>query len=156
REGHDAEGAELIAALDDRDVGLKGGAPRDLPELVDRVLLGELEREGMAPLAPRGVDQLADPLDLPGPGDEIDPRGSLEDLLPPAVRDAAGDPHDELRMLALALRQDAELGVELVLGLLADRARVEQDHARRGALLGAAESPRLELAGHSLAVQHIH
>src|SRR4029079_1527689 len=49
-EGDDAERAELVAALDDGDVGLEARSARDLPELVDRILLGELEPERLPPL----------------------------------------------------------------------------------------------------------
>src|SRR5262249_15241301 len=50
REGNDAEGAELVAAFDDRDVGLKGGIAPDMPELIGGRVLRKIENNGPLPL----------------------------------------------------------------------------------------------------------
>ena len=74
RERDDAEGAELVAAFDDRDVSLEARLAGDLAELVDGVLGRQLQGERLAALAPRGGDELADLLDLAGARPRSRPR----------------------------------------------------------------------------------
>ncbi len=158
-ERHDAERAVLVAALDHGDVGLERRTAADLAKLVDRILLGKLQPQRLAAFGPRGRDELADPLDLPGARHEVDERRPLQDLGAGNLGDAAGDADDEVRVLLLAPGEDAERAEDLVLRLFAHRAGVEDDDLRGGlvgALGGPPDSEGLELARHALAVEDVH
>ncbi len=50
----------------------------------------------------------------------------------------------------------AEVGVDLLLGVLADRAGVEQDHVGVGGGVGQDVALPLERADDQLAVEHVH
>ena len=155
----DAEGAVVIAALDDHDVGLEAGPAADLAELVDGVLLGQLEHHRLAALGPGRRHELPDLLHLPGPGHEVDPRGALQDLGTGDLGDATGDTDHEVRVFLPPASEDPERAEDLVLGLLAHRAGVEDSDFRRagfGALARTLEPERLELAAHALAVEDVH
>src|SRR6185436_2346574 len=108
RVGYDAEAAELVAALDDGDVGLDriaaaGDAQRKRHVLV-RV---EVERAAGAPLVARIEDLLDEhrqPTDgLSADNDVGDAGRAPEDRLALLLRDAAGDGHN--RVVAVHRRQ---------------------------------------------------
>ena len=67
---------------------------------------------------------------LSGPDDEVDVPHPREQRLALLLRDAAGDGDDEVGPRALERRELADLAAELLLGLLAHAARVEDDEVR--------------------------
>ena len=93
---------------------------------------------------------------LAGPDDEIDVRRPLEDDALVLLRHAAQDADDFVRVLALGVLEPAQCAVDLVLGVLPDAARVEQDRVgvvRAGRQLVTV----LAQAGHDeLAVELVH
>ena len=95
REGHDAEGAELIAAFDDRHKGLESGAAANLAELVDGRIPRQIDRDLAAPRGSDALDDLSDALDLARPEHEVDLGRALQDLVGFDLRDAARHADDE-------------------------------------------------------------
>ena len=70
-------------------------------------------------------------MQLPRPDDQIDIRRPLEHEPLIFLRHAAEHADDLVRMVLLGVLQPAEGAVDLVLGMLADAARVEQDRVGR-------------------------
>ena len=124
-ERNDAVMAGVVAAPDDAEEGL------DLPWLEPRKILG-LEVAGVADvhLRPAGVhlrtQGVQEPRVSPRAHDEVEERGEGQKLAPQALRHAAGDAQDTTGALVLELAQYAEPAHHLVLGVLANAARVEQ------------------------------
>ena len=77
--------------------------------------------------APPDAEPLAEVRDRAGPERDVDLRVELEDPLALRLGVAAADRDHEVRVLALSRAGVAEVGGELRVGLLADRARVEDD-----------------------------
>ena len=77
---------------------------------------------------PARADPLAEMRNRAGPERDVDLRIELEDPLPLRLGVAAADGDDELGVLALARAGVAEVGRELRVGLLANRAGVEDEH----------------------------
>ena len=103
-----------------------------------------------------GADPLAEVRDRAGPERDVHLRVELEDPLPLGLGVAAADRDDEIGVLALARAGVAQVGGELRVGLLADRARVEDEHVGvclRGRL---PEPERLEHALDPLGVVGVH
>ena len=72
------------------------------------------------------------------------------------LRDAAADADDEPGLDALAREQDAELRVQPVLGLLADRAGVDQDHVRVIGPVTRLETRVVQQVRHLLGIVLVH
>jgi hypothetical protein len=70
--------------------------------------------------------------------------------------DAAPHSDHELRLAALAGEQDAELGVEPVLGLLPDRARVDHDDVRGLGSLARGQPRVVQQVRHLLRIVLVH
>src|SRR5579883_781852 len=101
-------------------------------------------------------EPVAEVRDRAGPEGDVDAREELEDALALRLRVAAADRDHPLGVLALAREGSAEVGGEPRVGLLADRARVEDDDVR---LLGPrrlAEPELLEQALDPLRVVGVH
>ena len=92
----------------------------------------------------------------PGPERDVDERIALEDPLALRLRVAAADRDDEIGLAALARRRVAEVRGELRVRLLADRARVEDEHVRALRRRRLAEAERLEHALDALRVVSVH
>ena len=75
-----------------------------------------------------GRQELGELVDLAGAERDVDEREAREDLVLDRLRPAAADADDPRRVLALQALGVAEVGEELRVGLLADRAGVEEDH----------------------------
>ena len=101
-------------------------------------------------------EELGKLVHLTGAERDVDEREASEHLLLDGLRPAPADADDDVGPLALEPLRLAEVGDEPVVGLLADRAGVEEDEigvsARRR--LGVAE--RLEHALHALGVVLVH
>jgi hypothetical protein len=103
-----------------------------------------------------GADPVREVRDRPGPERDVDLRVALEDPLALRLGVAAPDGDDEVRVAALARARVAEVGGELRVGLLADRAGVEDEHVRLLLRRRLAEAERLEHALDPLAVVRVH
>ena len=123
-----------------------------------RQVAGEVlvRAEAAARRVPAGAEPLAKVRDRAGPERDVDLRIELEDALPLGLGVTATDRDDELGVLALARAGITEVGRELGVRLLADRARVENEHV--GLLLRRrlAQSERLEHALDPLRVVGVH
>src|SRR5713101_3681566 len=122
---HHAEAADVVAAL-------RGGDERG--GLASRALRVGLRKHVLLGRDPAGLDptllrQLGDARDLIRAEHEVDVRSPLEEPLLLLLRHAAGHP-DARAPLGLHHPVAAQRGVELVLGLLADGAGVEEHQVR--------------------------
>src|SRR5262249_21937110 len=166
--GDDAVGAELVAADHDADVGLEGRRPHRRVahrvvaleaalDLVARRLLaveaqGELGRPAPAHL----VDQLRQPGELARAADDVHVRGPAADQLLVLLGHAAEYAEHLLGVPALVGAEPAEGAVDLVLGVLADAAGVEEDHVGLGGLVRQLIPLAAQRADDQLAVEHVH
>ncbi len=107
-----------------------------------------------------GVPARPDPLpqvwDRAGPEGDVDEGIALEDPLSLRLRVAAADGDDEIRLATLARGRVAEVGGELRVRLLTDRAGVEDEDVRLGLFRRLAEPERLEHALDALRVVSVH
>ena len=87
--------------------------------------------------------------------DEVDALELLDEALALLLRDAAGDDDHEIALVALLLGEAADLAPELLLGLLAHAAGVEDDHVR-DARLGLGVARATQDFVHPLGVVHVH
>ncbi len=151
RRGHDAVRADAVAALRDLHPALE--LPRPLHRQVARDLL-ELE---VALRAERvGVEELGQPVDLPGAEGHVHEGEAAEDLVLHRLRPAAADPDHPRRVLALQALRLPEVGDEAVVRRLADRAGVEEDQVGIGALRCLDVAERVEHSLHPLGVVLVH
>ena len=150
----DAEGAGVVAADGDRH-----------PAGVDRVPLGGQrggeDVEGFEDFELRFVvvagpfQQGRQGADVVGAEDGVHPRRLLQDGVAVLLREAASDGDLHSRVGGLDRRQDAQVAVELVVGVFPHRAGVE-DHDV-GQLPGGGDvAGGLEHPGHPLGVVHVH
>ncbi len=153
--GHDAERAALVAALHDGDER----RPRRTRDLQRGE---EARRVGVEDGAHQGrraegelVEEARQLGDVVGADDEIDAAGAREQALPLLLRDAAGDDHGQLPAGALLLGEAAHLAEELLLGLLAHAAGVEDDDVGLGGLDLGVAGPAHDLV-HPLRVVDVH
>ena len=124
--GDDAEGAGVVAAhrnrhparIDGVALGGQGGG-EDVQRFEDLQL-------GLV-VVPRPVQQRRQGTDVVGAEDGVHPRRLLEDGLAVLLREAAADGDLHARVGCLDRGQDAEVAVELVVGVFPYRAGVE-DH----------------------------
>ena len=122
RRGHDAVGADAVAALRDLDPGL------ELALALERQVAGDVLELEVALGAERvRVQELGELVDLAGAEGDVDEREAREDLVLDRLGPAPPDSDDALGVLALEPLGLAEVGDEAVVGRLADRAGVEED-----------------------------
>jgi hypothetical protein len=149
-----AERAVLLAALHHRDVRLQAaGRRRARGDLDERRLRGVHQRP---PLAPDARHELAHPRHRRRAEHEIDVRRPLLDGALLELRHAAHHAEHNLRSLHLERTELAQLGEDLVLGLLADRAGVHEDEIGVGGVLGQLVALLAKQAGHPLRVVLVH
>ena len=94
-----------------------------------------------------GAEPLAEMRDRARPKRDVNGRIELEDSLALGLRVAPADGDHAIGMLALPRRGFTEVGGELRVGLLADRARVEDDDV---GVVRARRLPQPELFEHAL------
>ena len=151
RGGHDAVRAHRVAP--DRDL--------HPPVVLARTLLGEPAGEALElEVALRGQrvrgQELGQLVHLPGAEGDVDEREAAEDLVLDRLGPAAAHPDHPVGVAALERARLAEVGHEALVGLLADRAGVEQDQVGVGARLRLRVAERLEHALHALGVVRVH
>ena len=165
-------GDELVGGTADlaparrRDDAVRAGhvaADRDLhPGLkLARALAGQmageaLELEEALRRQRVGREELGELVDLARTERDVDEREAREDLVLDGLRPAAADADDPLRVARLQALRLMQVGDEAAVGLLADRAGVEEDDVGilGGGGLGVAE--RLEHPLHPLGVVLVH
>ena len=119
----------------------------------ERVVRAEAAaRHGVAPR----LDPLPEVRDRSGAERDVDERIALEDPLALRLRVAAADRDDEIGMAPLPCGRLAEVRRELRVGLLADRARVEDEDVGVLGLGRLAQPERLEHALDPLRVVSVH
>jgi hypothetical protein len=151
---HHAERAVLLAPLHHGHVGAqtrRAVGPRG--DLHQWRLAGLDDR---APLAPHALDQARHLADGRRAEHEIDDGRPPADLVMVKLRHASHHAHDHVRPPRLDLAQFAELREDLVFGLLADRAGVEEDEVGVRFVFGQLVRLRLEQPRHPLGVVLVH
>ena len=151
RRGHDAVRAHAVAAHADLDPPLVIALP------LGRKMPGEaLELEealGGERVAGQELGQL---VDLAGAERDVDEREAREHLVLDRLGPAAADADYAVGALALEPLGLAEVGDESVVGVLADRAGVEQDQVGLLTATGLGVAERLEHPLHPLGVVLVH
>src|SRR4051794_35397816 len=151
RRGHDAVRAAAVAA--DRDLHPPLVAALAADRQVAREAL-ELEE------ALRGDrvagEELGELVDLTGAEGDVDERELAEDVVLDRLRPAPADADDALGIAPFERRRLAQMGDEALVGLLADRAGVEEDEVRIPRVGRLAVAERLEHALHALRVVLVH
>ena len=151
RRRHDAERTLHVAADGDLQPGLRGaralvrqvsGEPLEL----EKALRGERFRG----------EELGQLVDLAGAEGDVDERELAEHLVLDRLGPASADADQPLRVAPLERLRLVQVRDEALVGLLADRAGVEQDQVRVGPLGHLAIAERLEHALHALGVVLVH
>ncbi len=152
---HDAERAGVVAPDADRDPGGVGrlatgrqGGREHVERLEDLDLC--------LPVHPGPLEEDRQRPDVVGAEDDVDVRRPAGDLGAVLLRQTAADGDLHARPGGLDGRQVAEVAVELVVGVLPDRAGVEDDDVRVGAGRGPHVACLLEQPGQPLGVVHVH
>ena len=163
RIGHDAEGAELVAAFLDGDEGGDAARAHRLARRILQKIEFVFRREfGFdRPLAARGLfQQRRQAMIALRPDHEIDRRRAPHDLGAFGLRDAAGDRDGDAasgaRRLVLHDAQASELGIDLLRRLLADVAGIEHDEIGVVDVRGLGESFRSQHVRHTKRIVGVH
>src|SRR5262249_36921686 len=102
------------------------------------------------------LDELPELPELPGAAHDVHVRGAAEDLLLVLLGHAAQNADDLRRVPLLVGAQTAERAVDLLLGVLADRAGVEEDHVGVAGVVNQLIPLAAQAPHHQLAVEHVH
>ena len=114
-------------------------------------LVGKIDGDGAIT-----VDHSVEIADVARSHDKVDPRRAFENSFAFLLCEAAG--HTDFHLAAFVLQKTklAEAGEDFLLGLVANRAGVEEDDVRFFLIIDAAISAQLETAAQSLAVEIVH
>ena len=162
RVGHDAEGAELVAAFlhgdEGRHAALADRRAARRGEMVELVLDRKFGVDHLAVLGAR--QHLRQPVIALRPDHEIDRGRAAEDLLAFGLRDAAGDRDRHVaslrRRVLLQHAHAAELGIDLLGRLLADVAGVEDDEVGVVRRRGLDEALGRQRVRHTMRIVDVH
>ena len=133
--GHHAETAVLAAAFHDRDKGGRAVYAR-LWQRVELFDLGEADVHLRLVSGARSVDHLGQAVQGLRAEDHVDVGGAVADGGAFLTGDAAANADDQLGILLFQRAPASQLGKDLFLRLLADRAGVEQDDIRLVGVVG--------------------
>ena len=137
--------------------GRSGASPGTAARGCDGQVSGELLELEVALGGQRiRVQELGEAMDLPGTESDVDERELAEDLVLDRLGPAAADPDDALGVLVLQPFRFMEVRDEAVVGVLADRAGVEEDQVGVAALFGLVVTERREHAFHALGIVRVH
>src|SRR5439155_16903000 len=117
--GHDAEGAEAVAATHHGDPSAHAALTRDGEVGIG---LGRMETEGHVRVAVAAAQQLGQAAVAVGPYQHVDPRRALGELGAQMLRHAAGDTETDVGPAPLEARELAQAAEDARLGVLADGA----------------------------------
>ena len=151
----DAVGADRVAAHRDLHPRLEAPLAPDGKPSREGPLLAGAERAARDALA-AGAEPVAQMRDRAGAERYVDVRIEREQALSLRLRVTAADGDDRSRPLALQLRGVPHVGGEARVGLLADRARVEDDHVGLVLRRCLAQAELLEQAFDPLGVVGVH
>ena len=164
----DAVGTELVAANHDPHKGLVRRRPHlRIPQrIVALKTAGDLsprtvpatEADGQLTLAflSRLIDKARDLSKLSGADDDVNVRCPLKNDLLIFLSHAAHHADHQIRPLSLAVLDPSKLAVNLVLGMLAHAACVEEDRIRRADVVGEFVVPAPHCSHDELTVEHVH
>ena len=144
-----------VAAHRDLHPGLEGPLPVRREPGRERPLGGDPERTPPHALAVR-ADPVGEVRDRPGPERHVDERVELEEAVALSLGVAAADGDDRVGIPLLQHARVAQVGREARVRLLADGARVEDEHVRILGRRGLAEAERLQRALDALGVVGVH
>ena len=171
RIGHDAEGAELVAAFLDRQEGRAGAHALRRGQVIELALGREVgveharTRQALAGAAYRGLalglgQKLGQAVVGLRAHDDVDGGLAAHDLLALGLGDAARDGDGEIAAfgaaLALGIAQAAELGIDLLRGMLADVAGVQHDQVGLLGRVGHGIAQRPQDVGHAVRIVDVH
>ena len=126
RAGDDAEGAGVVAADADRDPrGIRAVATGGQRGGEGRQALKDLDLGALVVAGP--IEQGGEAADVVGAEDDVDPGGARDDAVAVVLGQAAADRDLQVGVREFGRAQLAEVAVELVAGVLADGAGVEDD-----------------------------
>ena len=151
-----AEAAVLRAAFHDRDErrGTLGTRFGQAVELLD---FGKADVDLRLAALPARLDHPGQPVQGLRSEHEVDERRAPDDRIALLAGHAAADADDHRGLVLLELLPAAELAEHLLLGLLADRAGIDQDDVRLGGILGQHQAVRrAEDVGHLRRVVLVH
>ena len=150
----DAEGAALVAALDDRDHALVGGVPADRLEVV-RAFVREADRQDALSIAAASENGPEFPY-AAGTDDEVEIGNPAQRFFAFLLSHAAAESDPEVLTDPFEQPVLPQPGVGLLGRLLTNRAGVQEDQV--GLLERARRQQALlhQLPGHALAVQFVH
>ena len=153
--GHDAIGADGVAAHRDLDPGLEAALAVHRQRRRERALIARPPRPARHAVAAR-AEPLAEMRDRARAERDVDLRIEREDAVALRLREAAADGDDRVGVRSLARAGVAEIRGELRVGLLPDRARVEDDDVRLLRARSLAEAELLEHALDPLRIVGVH
>src|SRR4051812_43678783 len=169
--GHDAVRAELVAADHDADVCLVGRWPHGRITHGVEAFVAPFDLVASAifsaeayfhPLCANGAfgAQLADErgnlVELAGAHDQVDVRSPFENEALVFLSHAAEDANDFARMFAFGVLETTQCAVDLVFGVLADAAGVEQDRVGVVRAGGELVTVFAQASDDELAVEFVH
>mmetsp|Transcript_48391 Transcript_48391/g.104867 ORF Transcript_48391/g.104867 Transcript_48391/m.104867 type:complete len:210 (+) Transcript_48391:936-1565(+) len=140
RGGHDAVGASLVAAVDDVDPRTHGRLALRLRHVLHYVR--GCRRHNLVAVED-ALKKVADPVGVLRPHHKVDLGHATQQGFALLLRDASGDDDGEVLAFLFARRVRSEVRVHLLLGVVADRARVQHDHLRFLRIRGLGEAHRL-------------
>ena len=153
-ERHDAERARVVASRGDRDPGPERVLPcRRQRTREDLRVLPDVHQRTLGLGAAQELEQVRQRV---GPDHDVDPRRSPLDRPPVLLCEASGDDDPQLRVPILQRLQVAEVPVELVVGVLPDRARVQDDEPRLRDVLGGRHPIAQQQPADALRVMLVH
>ena len=153
-EGDDAEGAEVVATLHDRDVGLDARNPLDLLRRNVQIVRMPPDFDDLRFAVQKSANHIRKAHEALGAEDEVHGGGPSENRGPFLLRYTARHP-DQAWTLPAPPDELLHPGKDLFLCLFANRTRVEDDDSRGLAARGAtAERP--ERRGHLFRVVDVH
>ena len=164
RERHDAERAELVAAFLHGEEGCRPARHQPLAtgrgQVSEFVFLGKLGVDRPALPGARLCDEIRQAMVALRANDDINAALPADDLLAFRLRDTAGDGDQRFLALgcadALGHTQAAKLGIDLLGGLLADMAGVEDDEIGILGAFGRGEALAGQYVRHALGVMSVH
>jgi hypothetical protein len=165
---HDAISTELVATDHDPHIGLiwRGThgrvaqgvetfvAPFDL--LPRAVFATEADFHFLSATGFDVGDQIGNLMQLARADDQIDVRRTLENHPLIFLSHAAQDADDFVGILLLGILQTAERAINLVFGVLANTAGVEQDRVGVARIIGELKAAFAQAGNDKLAVEHVH
>ena len=153
--GHDAVGADGVAAHGDLHPRLEPALALGGERCGEAALVCRAERR-TRDAEPTGAEPVAEVMNRARAERDVDERVALEDPIALRLGVAAADRDHRVRVAGLLCLRVAEVCGEPLVGLLADRAGVEDEHVGFGGRRRLAEPELLQQAADALGVVRVH